>query len=80
MHSFEFDLACRNPSFLVQFRHCVLSSKFGCSPLFVAWLIVFVKSSVSGKEGVHHLLNESWPRLEGVVSASVLVRAFLFVC
>ena len=25
-------------------------------------------SSGSRKEGVHHLLNESWPRLEGVVS------------
>ena len=32
-------------------------------------VFVFVYISEGRKEGVHHLLNESWPQLEGVVSA-----------
>ena len=33
-----------------------------CASLFCVY------SSESGTEGVYHLSNESWPRLEGVVS------------
>ena len=36
--------------------------------LFVCVPHCFVYSSEGRKEGVHHLLNESWPRLEGVIS------------
>ena len=35
---------------------------FDCVPLFVC-------CSEGRKEGVHHLLNESWQRLEEVVSS-----------
>ena len=39
-------------------------------PSFLLCHLVCVNSLQVGKEGVHHLSNESWPRLEGVASPS----------
>ena len=67
MLPFEFELACLSPSiFVAVWTFCAF---FGMRVffLFVGVFLYFVHSLGSRKECVHHLLNESWLRLEGVV-------------